>query len=109
MKKYAKFCKEKLIQKLQNVFKLSVNVVLLTIHLILPLKSVKLYTIFMHFDSILANIFDGGRPQTPNGRPYSAPSYPLAVSHFEKYNLNPAFSSVGEKNLPELNMTYNNN
>ena len=57
------FCQKKLIQKLQTVFKLSVKVVRVIIQLYLTQKSVKLYTIFLHLDNILAKIF-GGSPKS---------------------------------------------
>ena len=59
MKKYAKFCEEKLIQKLQIVFKLSkkaVGSVTICLKYIIP-KSAKTYTIFLYLDSILASFW----------------------------------------------------
>ena len=48
-----------LIQKLQNVFKISVKATRVTIRLYITAKSVKLYTIFLQLDSIYGKIFEG--------------------------------------------------
>ena len=48
--------------------KLSVTVLMFTIHVCLTLKRVKLYAIFLHLDSILAEIFEDFDLKTSMGK-----------------------------------------